>query len=238
MIQIFNGRCNIICIIILEIFGRPQIYRCRKNGYSPTHVFPLDILLSQKRSASSISTLTSKVRKTWSVGKTSLVNVGLSLDTAQRLYQSKTNTRMVQPINSTQRPCERMQLLKNKPSIATNFGTGRLGNQMCNFASLYALHMKFGELMCFKNYTYELLQNASNLPNPMQNTLGYSIWNLACVEPDEVEFAYISNMQMLTDTDRKFIFEQVKFSYYIYVSYICDIKGFIPYLMEVRKQFL
>ena len=240
MKQIFSGRCNIICIMILEIFGMPQMFRCTKKCYSPTYVSPLDILYNNTRSVSSISTLTSKTRKSWSASKSSSVDAGVSLDTAQKINQSKTFTRKLKSISAlsdTEIQCKRMRLLKNNPSIATNFGTGGLGNQMCNFASLYAIHKEFGVQMYLRSHSYELLQDAFDLPNPMSNNLSYSIWNFACVDPGEVEWAYISNMQMLTDTDRTFIFEQVKLSHYIYVSYIFDIKGFIPYLKEIRNKF-
>ena len=44
-------------------------------------------------------------------------------------------------------------------SNVASFGNGRLGNQMCNFASQYSLFREFGMPSYLTEYSFDLLKN-------------------------------------------------------------------------------
>lgn len=134
--------------------------------------------------------------------------------------------------------CARM-IIKNtfdaKNSIMASFGNGRLGNQMCNFASQYALYKDFQILSYLGDFSYNILQNAFNLPRQKDKYAKSEFyhWKTQCVDPRILKWVYISNTELMYN--RKSVVSQYKYSHYIKLPpYVCDIKGFIPYIKELR----
>ena len=63
--------------------------------------------------------------------------------------------------------CNRMNLKLANPqrSIVASFGNGRLGNQMSNFASCYAIMKEYGMYQYLNSMQLKLLQNVFTLPS-------------------------------------------------------------------------
>ena len=76
--------------------------------------------------------------------------------------------------------CSRMDLNVDiqKPSIAASFGDGRTANQLCNFASGYALWREFGILNYLDENQLNLLGTTFELPqlNEESDTSSYYLW--------------------------------------------------------------
>ena len=76
--------------------------------------------------------------------------------------------------------CKRMDLNEDvrKPSIAASFGDGRTANQLCNFASGYALWKQYGILNFLDEHQYELLSKTFDLPklDEESDNSSYYIW--------------------------------------------------------------
>ena len=131
-----------------------------------------------------------------------------------------------------------MMVSKNssQPSVLANFGNGRLGNQMCNFASQYALHKEYEVLSYFSKSSLNTLKEAFQLPKSSGRNSSYYKWNDKCIKARDIDWAYISNAQLIQPKKRKRLFEYLKKSYYIKLeTYVCDIKGFLPYVQDLRK---
>lgn len=66
-----------------------------------------------------------------------------------------------------------------KPSIAASFGGGRTANQLCEFASGYALWRQFGILNYIDAIQYDKVTKTFDLPavNENNNSSAYYIWN-------------------------------------------------------------
>jgi len=69
-----------------------------------------------------------------------------------------------------------------KPSIAVSFGGGRTANQLCNFASGYALWREFGILNYLDENQLNLLGTTFELPqlNEESDTSSYYLWRKEC----------------------------------------------------------
>ena len=65
-----------------------------------------------------------------------------------------------------------------KPSIAASFGDGRTANQLCNFATGYALWKQYGFLNFLDEHQYELLSKTFDLPklDEENDNSSYYIW--------------------------------------------------------------
>ena len=76
--------------------------------------------------------------------------------------------------------CSRMDLNVDiqKPSIAVSFGNGRTANQLCNFASGYALWREYGILNYLDENQLNLLTTTFELPilNEENDTSSYHLW--------------------------------------------------------------
>ena len=76
--------------------------------------------------------------------------------------------------------CKRMNLNVTtvKPSIAASFGEGRTANQLCEFATGYALWREFGILNYIEKRQLSTLEQTFQLPelNEDYNTSPYYIW--------------------------------------------------------------
>ena len=84
-------------------------------------------------------------------------------------------------LDNESKACIRMNLDTEfqKPSIAASFGGGRTANQLCEFATGYALWRQFGILNYIDNVQYEKLKRTFDLPelNENDNSSSYYIWN-------------------------------------------------------------
>ena len=76
--------------------------------------------------------------------------------------------------------CSRMHLnVKGlRPSIAASFGDGRTANQLCNFATGYALWKEYGILNFLDKNQFKILRNTFDLPalNEESYSSSYHIW--------------------------------------------------------------
>jgi hypothetical protein len=65
-----------------------------------------------------------------------------------------------------------------KPSIAASFGKGRTANQLCEFATGYALWREYGILNYLEKSQLSTLQQTFELPesNEEDNNSTYYIW--------------------------------------------------------------
>ena len=76
--------------------------------------------------------------------------------------------------------CNRMQLKLADPphSIVGSFGQGRLGNQLSNFASCYALMKDYGMYHYLNSFQLRILQNVFVLPDSHgSDNSPYYIWD-------------------------------------------------------------
>ena len=77
-------------------------------------------------------------------------------------------------------PCDRMDLNVNypKPSIVASFGQGRTANQLCYFASGYALWREYGILNFVDREQLDLLEKTFVLPKLKEenNNSPYYLW--------------------------------------------------------------
>ena len=84
-------------------------------------------------------------------------------------------------LDTKSKECTRMNLETDmmKPSIAASFGGGRTANQLCEFASGYALWRQFGILNYIDITQYDKLTKTFDLPvvNENDNSSIYYIWN-------------------------------------------------------------
>ena len=84
-------------------------------------------------------------------------------------------------LDNQSKECIRMNLETDmkKPSIAASFGGGRTANQLCEFASGYALWRQFGILNYIDVIQYDKLTKTFDLPavNEYDNSSAYYIWN-------------------------------------------------------------
>ena len=124
--------------------------------------------------------------------------------------------------------CKSMTFLNQESflSVLASFGNGRLGNQMCNFATQYALSEEYGLSSYFSPYSYKTLVETFDLPKPNQGNSIFHIWNTTCADPWNFDWKHIRNL-LLFSGKREFIFNALQYSNYIRLeSYVCDMKGF------------
>ena len=133
--------------------------------------------------------------------------------------------------------CSSMTFLSQETyfSVLASFGNGRLGNQMCNFASQYALSEEYGLSSYFSPYSYKTLVETFDLPKSNQRHSIFQIWNTTCADPWNFDWKHIRNL-LLFSRKREYIFNALQYSNYIRLeSYVCDMKGFLPHLKSLRR---
>ena len=121
-------------------------------------------------------------------------------------------------------------------SNVASFGNGGLGNQMCNFASLFALYKDFGMPSYLEEHSFRLLQNTFLLDNGNSTfaKFPYFVTNLENISP--LSWVHISNNLLMYN--RSELLNRYKYSWLIKLNpYVCDIKGFFPYLDELRNSY-
>ena len=138
----------------------------------------------------------------------------------------------------TSEQCKNMKFLSQEIhlSVLASFGDGRLGNQMCNFATTHALSEEYGLRSYLSAYSYRILEQTFNLPKPNQRDSVFDIWNATCVNPWNLDWKHITNLQLAHSQKREYIFNKLQYSNYIRLeSYVCDIKGFLSHLPGLRR---
>ena len=155
MILTFRVFHKVIFLVIL-VFNFIPAALCSKNKFkSSANIYPLIQLLDNQCSANSKSGVTSKIYTNKPNNYTSSINMTRSTSTIHQISSDNNETRKLKSaksFNVTSKQCKRMQLSQNisQISVMANFGDSRLGNQMCNFASLYDIHKEFGILSYLK----------------------------------------------------------------------------------------
>ena len=108
--------------------------------------------------------------------------VALLLVHSYKSYTKLRNLSTYFNANKESKTCMRMNLETriSKPSIAFSFGGGRTANQLCEFASGYALWRQFGILNYINANQYEKLVKFFDLPvtlNENDDNASYYVWN-------------------------------------------------------------
>ena len=116
------------------------------------------------------------------------------------------------------------------------FGNGRLGNQLCNFASQYALFKEFGMTSYTSEYSNGLLLNTFLLSNSSSRYNEFSFLVKDNEDVSRLSWVHISN-DILTYNRSEFL-SVYKYSWFIKLEpYVCDVNGFLPYLDELRNTY-
>ena len=149
--------------------------------------------------------------------------------------------------------CKRLQLSENndrQPSILYSIAKGRIGNQMCNFATQYALNKEFGILNYFKYKNLKDLMDTFDLPESNYANSTYHVWNHLCADPKNIEkdgrWIFVNHTTLTDSNLRKTMFKELRYSKYLKIQYgcptercptfYCDIKGFYPHLKDLRHK--
>ena len=129
---------------------------------------------------------------------------------------------------------------RSQISIVANFGNGRTGNQMCNIATLYSIYKDFGIRSYISYFTYDLLYvgitNAFSLPKLSYSTNKsfFQVLNPKWVDTRKLNWAHISNKALMHN--RSELMSRYINSHFIKLEpYVCDVKGFAPYLSDLRE---
>ena len=121
-------------------------------------------------------------------------------------------------------------------STVASFGNGRLGNQMCNFASQYALYKEFGMPSYLTEYSFRLLQNTFILNHVNSTFIKFPVSVKSIENVSSLGWVHISNDLLMHN--RMELLNKYKYSWLIKIEpYVCDIKGFFPYLDNLRKTY-
>ena len=121
-------------------------------------------------------------------------------------------------------------------SNCASFGIGRLGNQMCNIASQYALFKKFGIGSFISNYSYTMLKETFTLNHnhSNDNMIFFKRVTANDFEPNKLSWIYVTNTDMIYK--RINVFKTYRYSWFFKLEpNICDFKGFLPYIQNIRN---
>ena len=121
-------------------------------------------------------------------------------------------------------------------SISASFGIGRLGNQMCNVASQFALYQDFGIVSFISNYSYTVLSNTflfEQSPATGDKTF-YKRITPKNIDRNKLSWIYISNEDMIYR--RSYIFKRYRYSWFFKLEpNVCDFKSFFSYIKQLRN---
>ena len=125
----------------------------------------------------------------------------------------------------------------SSPSIAASFGNGRLGNQICNLASLYAIYKEF-RIPCYvSKYSYRMLSSAFSL-NGYNDSESNEFINVSNVlNLNGLSWVHITNLDLM---QRRYeVISPYRYSWNLKIEpYVCDLKGALPYINILRKTYL
>ena len=123
-----------------------------------------------------------------------------------------------------------------KNSTSASFGIGRIGNQMCNVASQFALFQDFGIDSFISNYTYTILRNTFRLEQTTSigNKAFYKRITPKDLNRNKLSWIYISNEDM--NYRRSYVFKPYSYSWFFKLEPdVCDFKSFFSYIKQLRK---
>ena len=122
-------------------------------------------------------------------------------------------------------------------SFVASFGNGRLGNQICNLASLYAIYKEF-RIPCYvSQYSYHTLSSTFYLNTSFDHSPRKFITVRDVQNFTNLSWVYISNVDLMRR--RHEVISPYKYSWNLKIEpYVCDIKGALPYINVLRKTYL
>ena len=83
------------------------------------------------------------------------------------------------------------------PSYAASFGNGRLGNQICNLASLYAIYKEFNIPCYVSQYSYRTMRSAFALNEGSGNDSRKFMNIIDSGKVSSLSWVYISNYDLM-----------------------------------------
>jgi len=124
-------------------------------------------------------------------------------------------------------------------SVSANFGLGRIGNQLCNIATAYGLFKEYNVTTYLSRHSYNLLKNTFMLPNVISRNGSefYKQIKLKHLDMNRLSWVYIKNGDLIFK--REGILNIYKYSWFLKLDpNVCDFKGFLPFLDDLRKSLL
>ena len=124
-------------------------------------------------------------------------------------------------------------------SVSANFGLGRIGNQLCNIATAYGLFKEYNVTTYLSHHSYKLLKNTFMLPNVISRNGSefYKQIKLKQLDLNRLSWVYIKNGDLVLK--REEILNIYKYSWFLKLDpNVCDFKGFLPFLDDLRKSLL
>ena len=124
----------------------------------------------------------------------------------------------------------------SKLSTSASFGIGRVGNQMCNVASQFALFQDFGIASFIANYSYTILRNTFLLEQTTSigDKTFYKLITPKDFDRNKLSWIYISNEDMIYR--RSEIFKPYSYSWFFKLEpNVCDFKSFFSYIKQLRN---
>ena len=124
-------------------------------------------------------------------------------------------------------------------SVSANFGLGRIGNQLCNIATAYGLFKEYNVTTYLSHHSYNLLKNTFMLPNVIsrKGSEFYKQIKLKHLDMNRLSWVYIKNGDLIFK--REEILNIYKYSWFLKLDpNVCDFKGFLPFLDDLRKSLL
>ena len=124
-------------------------------------------------------------------------------------------------------------------SVSANFGLGRIGNQLCNIATAYGLFKEYNVTTYLSRHSYNLLKNTFMLPNVIsrKGSEFYKQIKLKHLDMNRLSWVYIKNEELIFKKEE--ILNIYKYSWFLKLDpNVCDFKGFLPFLDDLRKSLL
>ena len=126
--------------------------------------------------------------------------------------------------------------IPNTLSTAASFGNGRLGNQLCNFASQYALYREFGIPSYVSQYSYQILQNTFTLQNINSTNTSRAFRIKDSFDFHPLSIVYVSNIDLMQE--RQEILYTYRYSWFLKLEpYVCNVKAFSNDLGHLKQTF-
>ena len=124
-----------------------------------------------------------------------------------------------------------------KPSTSACFGIGRLGNQMCNFASQFALYKEFGINGYLSSFASSILNQIFQMKpqNKYDTKDPFKVVNVNDLDRNKLSWVYIYPDHLIHN---RTIINRYKSSWFIKLRpETCDFKGFLPYIEELKQSY-
>lgn len=124
-----------------------------------------------------------------------------------------------------------------KQSTSACFGIGRLGNQMCNFASQFALYKEFGIKGYLSSFGYSIMNQIFQMKpqNRYDTKDSFKVINVNELDRNKLSWVYIYPDHLIYN---RTILNRFKLSWFIKLRpETCDFKGFLPYIEELKQSY-